>query len=198
MIACVCVYAPTVNAVQHVVSTVSQRHHNGFYIINVPSKTLQGTCVPTTTNGPIKGVSPFHKGNYRGTNDIAHNPCRGAQTNKLLIQRRAPSPWGHTATAVLDVTSYVSVDPGVDPTFPAVKPIGHSWSCPHGLSWYCPHGHSWSRPHGHSWSCPHGHSWSCPHGHSWSFPHGLNVDLTFGHAPEDIARLLRIIWMLST
>ena len=92
------------------------------------------------------------------------------------------------------------------PHFPAVKPTrafvvlptrafavsGHSWSRPHGHSWSRPHGHSWSRPHGHSWSRPHGHSWSRPHGHSWSRPHGLNVDLTFAHAPEDIARLHRI------
>ena len=57
-----------------------------------------------------------------GANDIAHNPCSGVQTNKLLIQRRAPGPWGHTATAVLDVTSFVSFDSVVDPASPAVKP----------------------------------------------------------------------------
>ena len=57
-----------------------------------------------------------------GDNDIAHNLCSGAQTNKLLMHRRAPGSWGHTATAVLDVTSFVSVDSVVDPAFPAVKP----------------------------------------------------------------------------
>ena len=121
MIACVCVYAPTVNAVQHVVSTVPHRHHNGFYIINVPSKTRYMRTYHY--QWPYKRrITVPQRQITAGANDIAHNPCSGAQTNKLLIQRRAPGPWGHTATAVLDVYSFVSVDSVVDPASRAVKP----------------------------------------------------------------------------